>query len=118
MRILLIEDDADLRTLLTEVLSEAGPSVVRAFSVDGLSRWEPEEPYDVAFTDLAAPRVYDEVGARTWVERVRRLARRVVVVTGAPSALVVGASGLGADLLVSKPFDLESILAAVGPTRS
>ena len=118
MRILLIEDDADLRTLLTEVLSEGGSSVVRAFSVDGLSRWEPEEPYDVAFTDVASPRVYDEAGARTWVERVRGLARRVVVVTGSPAAVSVGASGLGADLLVSKPFDLESILAAVGPSRN
>lgn len=118
MRILVIEDDADVRALLADLLSETGSSVVRALGVEGLSRWEGGERYDVAFTDLASPGAYDVARARTWVERVRELARRVVVVTGSPAAVSAGAGGLGADLLVSKPFDVESIIAAVGASRS
>lgn len=110
----MIEDDPDLRDLLTEFLAEDGAAVVGANGLDaadgppmGLGQ------YDVAFTDLVPLRSYDEVVARRWIERVRTVAARVVVVTGQAGAVSSGAAALGADLLVGKPFDLEAIHAAV-----
>ncbi len=117
MRILVIEDDRDLRVLLTEILSETASCVVGAVGAEGLSRPAGvAERYDVAFTDLVPLQSYDEGAARRWVERVRAVARRVVVVTGHQAAVSGGAGALGADFLVSKPFELEAILAAVVPS--
>lgn len=112
----MIEDDPDLRDLLTEFLAEDGSAVVGAVGLDGAGGPAiGPEPYDVAFTDLVALRAYDEAQARRWIERVRTIAARVVVVTGQAGAMSSGAAALGADLLLGKPFDLDAILAAVGP---
>lgn len=108
----MIEDDPDLRRLLTTLLSEDAAHLIGAFEPETLDRGA--GPFDLAFTDLRLPHVDDEADARSWICEVRKVARRVVLVTGQPSAVRLGASALGADALIPKPFDLDMILAAIG----
>ena len=107
----MIEEDPDLRGLLTTLLSEDEAHLVGAFEPEAFDRGA--GPYDLAFTDLRLPHLDDEAAARRWIREVREVARRVVLVTGQPTAVRLGASALGADALIPKPFDLDTILAAV-----
>ena len=79
----MIEDDPELRGLLTEFLAEDGAAVVGANGLDaGDGPAIGSGRYDVAFTDLVPLRSYDEAVARRWIERVRTVAARVVVPAG------------------------------------
>ncbi len=105
-KIVLIEDDPDIATLIEETLADAGHRVdVQAQLADG-----PADPdVTLVVTDLVVlVRGYDQVAARNWISKVRaRFPRAAVVVTTAHApAGAGGAEALGADAVVTKPFDI------------
>jgi CheY-like chemotaxis protein len=110
-RILLIEDDAPLRTVLAEVLREDGYAVEEA--ADGRSALDAlRAAPDAVVLDLHLPHLDgpgfiqalrdDPDGARV----------PLLVVSGAAQA-ADAADRLGADALLPKPFDLDELLGAV-----
>jgi CheY-like chemotaxis protein len=113
-KILVIEDDADIRTLLKAQLGNAGYDTAFAWdAVTALTIARKEQP-DLILLDLGLP------GGDGWVvmERLRTLAPfsmiPIIVVSAQPSDLhAERAKAEGAHAFIEKPFELQTVLAAV-----
>lgn len=124
MRILIVEDEADLLTSLAQALREEGYAVdTAADGEEGLYKAESWE-YDAIVLDVMLPRLDG------WqvLERLRRTRKTPVLMLTARDAARDRVRGLdtGADDYVVKPFDLRELLArlralirrAAGRTRN
>lgn len=110
-RLLLIEDDADVRSLLRELLGERGYEVHAAQDgADGLRVLYATSP-DLVLLDVAMPRMD---GWRT-LERIRELSDVPVLMLTASGGELERVRGLrsGADDYVVKPFSSEELVARV-----
>lgn len=109
MRILVIEDQADLRRLLQGILEESGYAVdVAADGLDGLAKaqvW----PYDAIVLDLMLPKI----DGWDLLEQLRETHKTPVLILSARDALSDRVLGLdlGADDYLSKPFERSELLA-------
>jgi DNA-binding response OmpR family regulator len=112
MKLLIAEDDADLRQVLTELLEQSG------YEIDGCANGHAAldaflgSHYDLGIVDLGLP-------GMSGMELVRSLRARgstlpILIVT-ARDALNDSVSGLdaGADDYLIKPFDLPELQARV-----
>jgi CheY-like chemotaxis protein len=113
-KILVIEDDADIRTLLKQRLESEGYVVAFAWdAVTALTAARKAEP-DLIILDLGLP------GGDGWVvmERLQTLAPfamiPIVVVSAQPAAPhAERALAAGARAFIEKPFDAADLLAVV-----
>ena len=115
VRVLVIDDEEDLRALLLEALADAGYQVVAAADGDeGLALYR-AAPTDVVITDVLMPK---KVGLETIMELKHDF----------PNAKVIAMSGgfnrrtdndltlaktLGVDRTLSKPFSVDKLLQAL-----
>jgi two-component system chemotaxis response regulator CheY len=108
-RVLVVDDDASIRELLSTALEDDGYEVVPAKNgQDALSvceRWRP----DVIVLDLMMP-VMD---GWTFAKRMRERDDIPIVVLSAANDLERHAKALGAAEVVGKPFDLDQLLPKV-----
>jgi DNA-binding response OmpR family regulator len=109
--VLVIDDDADIRGLLREVLERAGHAVTEASDGrEGLRVFHGEQP-DLVILDVAMP------GLDGWqtLERIRELSAVPVVMLSARDEELDKVRGLrgGADDYVTKPFGPDELLARV-----
>ena len=119
--ILVLEDDDDIRSVLADVLREAGFAAVEA-DHNGLL---PEVPgVGLVLTDLPkTEQGYSSVGARDWVAAVhdRYLAPVVVITAHGEAERDDALSGIAATV-ITKPFDLDDLIAHLrslgAPSRS
>ncbi len=112
MRVLVVEDDPDLRRQLAEALEEVGYAVDAADNGEDGHHLGDTEPYDAVILDLGLP-VIDGV---TVLERWRRADRSmpVLILTARDEwREKVAGFDAGADDYVTKPFRLEEVLARV-----
>ncbi len=112
MRLLVVEDDADLNRQLVSALSDAGYAVDNARDGEEGHFLGDTEPYDAVILDLGLP-VMDGV---TVLEKWRRDGRTMpVLILTARDRWSDKVSGFdaGADDYVSKPFHMEEVLARV-----
>ena len=110
MRVLVVEDDDDLRRQLAEALAETGYAVDVAGNGEDGHHLGDTEPYDAVILDLGLP-VIDGV---TVLERWRRSGREmpVLILTARDEwREKVAGFDAGADDYVTKPFRLEEVLA-------
>ena len=111
-RILVVEDDSDLRTSLAEVLEEEGYEVALATNGwDALEQLGGPPPHAILL-DLTMP------GMDGWTFRSRqrsdpRLARIPTVVISAACSDPRGLEALAPDAFLAKPFDLGSLIDAL-----
>ncbi len=113
-RVLIVDDTADLREAMADILREEGLAVsVAANGREALELLASEPPPDVALVDLLMP----EMDGPSFVERLRAdpaLARiRVIVVTAVASPHV--ARLVRADAHVFKPFEARELVDALRP---
>jgi signal transduction histidine kinase len=109
-RILLIEDDADLREALGEALAESGHTIMSAVDgSDGLRQMRECRP-DVVVLDLMMPRL-DGWQFRVAQRNDPMLAATPVVVISASSSAT--AAAVDADLYLRKPLDAKTLLRAI-----
>jgi two-component system OmpR family response regulator len=111
MRLLVVEDEADLRAGLEQALREEGYAVdAAADGEDGLYKAETWE-YDAIVLDVMLP------GLDGWqiLERLRKLKKIPVLMLTARDSVPDRVRGLdlGADDYLAKPFDLTELLARV-----
>ena len=116
--VLLIEDDADIRTAITECLEGEGFTVVSAGGVDqGLELLRRGIPDPIILLDLMMP------GRTGWDFRQEQLAdprlrdMPVVVITACGVKEEVLRQGMGDVELVSKPFTTDVLLQAMARAR-
>ena len=113
LRVLLVDDDAAVREVMSEMLAEEGHRVILATNgAEGLARFRAEAPIDLVLTDLGMP------GMTGW-----DVARAVKAAD--PSVPVVLLTGWGAepqgrpedramaDFVVAKPVTQEHLRAAL-----
>src|SRR5215207_9969688 len=111
MRVLIVEDEAELTRVLRQALSESGFSVdTAADGEEGL--WKAQNTdYDAIILDLMLPRLHGGD-----VLRVLRESKTtpVLVITArdAPTDKIANLN-LGADDYLTKPFDLDELIARV-----
>ncbi|HLZ48325.1 MAG TPA: response regulator [Candidatus Limnocylindria bacterium] len=105
-RIVLIEDDPDVVALLKEMLVELGQDVAATHQRVGDGDGDAEA--DLVITDLVSMHTFDLEAARGWIARLRRLFPKaaIVVSTAHAPAARAGAAAIGADAVVTKPFDV------------
>lgn len=110
MRLLVVEDDPDLRRQLAAALEDAGYAVDAAKDGEEGHFLGDTEPYDAVVLDLGLP-IIDGVSV---LERWRRAGRKmpVLILTARDrwSDKVAGFDA-GADDYVAKPFHMEEVLA-------
>ncbi len=109
-RVLIVEDDDDLRTLIGLALSDAGYAAVEA--ADGaaaLKACEERDP-DVVLLDLNLPRL----GGKEFADAYRRGLghAKFIVMSGAESGGETSGR-MHASIFLSKPFELDKLVGAV-----
>ena len=109
MKVLLVEDDADLLDLMTYALGREGYTVLTAMDGQhGLKRWEEESP-DVVLLDANLPKIDGFEVCR----RIRHEGATPIIMLTArdEESDVLQAFRLGADDYVNKPFSAKQLAA-------
>lgn len=114
-RILVIDDDEDVRQMLRRILEHAGHEVVEADNGAVGVKLFREEPSDLVITDIIMP---EKEGIET-IRDLRKLQKevKIVAISGGgrvgPSDYLTAAKMLGAMKTFSKPFSRQEILDTV-----
>jgi two-component system OmpR family response regulator len=109
MRLLVVEDDAALRTRLCDALAGHG------WIVDGCADGEEagwlgaEEPYDAVVLDLGLPRLDGISVLQRWREAGRTMPVLVLTARSRWADKVAG-FGAGADDFLAKPFEMDEVV--------
>jgi len=110
--ILLADDDAGIRTVVSQALGRAGYEVKAAGNAATLWRWVSDGEGDLVITDVVMP---DENGLDL-VPRIRSLRPELrIIVMSAQSTLLtaVKATERGAFEYLPKPFDIDKLVSLV-----
>ena len=113
-RILIVDDEREIRNLLREVFLAKGYEVVEAANgEDGLRVFQ-STPVDLVMTDILMP---EKEGLATIMELKKKNPKlKIIAMSGGSlksSNYLEYARKLGADKVLQKPFDLRSVLEAV-----
>lgn len=111
-KILVIDDENDLRQLLAAVLGEAGYEVSQAASGAALKKLFPTPPPDVILLDVKLP---DADGLDLLTQIKKRWAEtEVILLSGyGTMSMAIEAGRRGAYTFLTKPFENEKLLADV-----
>lgn len=112
MRILVVEDDADLNRQVKEALEEAGYVVDTATDGEEGHYFGDSEPYDCVILDIGLPQMDGISVLKRWREDGRTMPVLILTARDRWSDKVSGIDA-GADDYVAKPFHIEEILARV-----
>lgn len=111
-RILIIDDDELLRQLLRDTLEHAGYEVVEAHDGhEGLGCFRTTH-IDLIITDLIMPK-------KDGLETIKELRQdaplvKIIVISGSDQSLLMRASQLGVQRVLSKPFRPRELVETVG----
>jgi len=113
LRVLLVEDDATLRMLTTEVIEELDHQVTAVASAEAALELLPQREHDVLFTDIG-------LGGMSGIELTRRAlamdpALRIVVASGYAFEREPGMEARVGVLI--KPYDLNKIRQALADVQ-
>lgn len=110
-KILVIEDDADINTLLKKILERAGYEAETAFSGTEGRLLLKLNTYDLVLLDLMLPGLSGE----ELLTEIRKTLRMPVIALTAKAGLSdkVSVLGMGADDYITKPFEKQELLARI-----
>ncbi len=110
MRILLIEDETELRDQIAEALGAKGEIVEAAATGEEGLYMGREYPFDVAVVDLGLPDMEGQEVIRAWREEGRDFPILILTARARWQDKVAGLEA-GADDYLVKPFHMEELLA-------
>ena len=110
MRVLVVDDDVAIRTLVTRVFRRRGDTVQNAVDGDAAIECLKHHRFDLVVLDLMMPRT-DGFGVLSYLSTLDGSRPQIIVMTAAvpglvdkvPSEIVVGVLG--------KPFELETLVS-------
>lgn len=116
MKILVIDDDEQMRILLRQVMEWAGHHVVEAENGRQGMQLQREHQADLVITDLIMP---EQEGLETITTLKKEFpGTKIIAISGGgrigPEAYLPAAQELGADRVFSKPFDIRELATVVG----
>jgi CheY-like chemotaxis protein len=111
VRVLVVDDDAIIRTLLSECLQAAGMVVAEAANGVQCLRMVENADYDVIFMDIVMP---EKDGIETTMELRKRGVKSWIIVISSQkkigeTMLLDAAKALGANDALQKPFNLTTV---------
>ena len=112
MRLLVVEDDADLNRQLVSALGDAGYAVDTAFDGEEGYFLGDTEPYDLIILDIGLPKMDGLSVLEQWRRSDRNMPVIILTARDRWSDKVAGMDA-GADDYVAKPFHMEELLARV-----
>ncbi len=110
IRILVVEDAADIREVFTVLLRAEGANVVPAANGREALEAVAHQQFDVILSDLGLPDVPGDVLIRQILGATRNRIR-VIVVTGYGEPYLTRARQAGAEVVFTKPVEWTRILA-------
>ena len=109
-QVLVIDDDPAIAELLHSVLLEGGHEPEAVTSLDGFGT----NGLQVVIADLLTCDTYRVEAAAAWVAEIRRRVPGVpVVVCTAHRRAALDREAIGADAVITKPFDVDDLLSLV-----
>ncbi len=117
-RCLVVDDDPDVRQMISDILSNAGHVVVMATDgADGVAKFKTDASFDVVVTDLAMPKLNGLQLARHC--KTLRPAVPVVMLTGWGMLLTEDElAEHGVDEVLSKPVRMDQVLGTLAAVRA
>jgi two-component system OmpR family response regulator len=112
MRLLVVEDDPDLRRQLVSALEDAGYAVDAAKDGEEGHFLGDTEPYDAVVLDLGLPIIDGVSVLEKWRRADRKMPVLILTARDRWSDKVAGFDA-GADDYVAKPFHMEEVLARI-----
>src|SRR5213080_2900880 len=112
MRVLVVEDDKNLREQLAAALGDAGYTVDSADNGEDGQFLGETEPYDLAILDLGLPKIDGLSVLKYWRKEGRTMPVLILSARDRWSEKVEGLD-LGANDYVTKPFHMGELLARV-----
>ena len=112
MRVLVVEDDKNLREQLAAALGDAGYTVDTADNGEDGQFLGETEPYDLAILDLGLPKIDGLSVLKFWRKEGRTMPVLILSARDRWSEKVEGLD-LGANDYVTKPFHMAELLARV-----
>jgi two-component system CheB/CheR fusion protein len=113
MRILVIEDAADIREVFTVLLRAEGADVVAAANGREALEATARHQFDVILSDLGLPDVPGDVLIRQILASTRSTLRprtRIIVITGYGEPYLTRARQAGAEVVFTKPVEWTRVL--------
>lgn len=115
MKILIIDDDEQIRILLRQVMEWAGYEVVEAADGRAGMLQQRKQRADLVITDLIMPE-QEGLETITLLKKEYPLVKIIAISGGGrigPDAYLPAAQELGADRVFSKPFDVRELATTV-----
>jgi CheY-like chemotaxis protein len=117
-RVVYAEDDEGVRASIADMLQLAGVTVITCDTGGEAVRLSDRLVPDALLLDLGMPRVDGYEAARRVRENPRIAAMRIVALTGRQiSDAQQEATEAGIDIVLSKPVDIKSLLAALSSAK-
>jgi CheY-like chemotaxis protein len=113
-KILVIDDDPEVRTLLKKQLASAGYEVTTAqHGLEALVCLETLKP-DVILCDVSMPELdgFEFVDAIKKLDETRKVPIIFITANSDPTSMIKGIN-LGARFYVTKPFDIDDVLGKI-----
>src|SRR5260370_394338 len=113
LRVLVIEDVADIRDILVLLLRSEGADVVATPSGREGAKLARNNNFDVVLTDLGLPDIAGDALIRQ-LRAASGVSTRVVVITGYGEPYITRARQAGADAVFTKPLEWSAVCDCVG----
>ena len=115
VRVLVVEDDEQVRTMLRMTLEQAGYEIEEAADGVAAGLAQRRRPVDLVITDIVMP---EQDGLATIIDlRKNYPVTKIIAISGggstSPGCYLEPAKALGADLTFPKPITRERLLGAV-----
>lgn len=111
-RVLIVEDDADINSLLNDILVKNNYEAVSAYSgTEALLCLKDESEFDIVLLDLMLPGICGE----ELIKKIRAIRKMPIIVISAKTSVEdrINVLKLGVDDFVCKPFDINEVLARI-----
>ncbi|HAK89914.1 MAG: hypothetical protein A2077_05260 [Nitrospirae bacterium GWC2_46_6] len=112
-KILITDDDAELRAKLSEILKEAGYLTDEAASGKEALKKAVSDEFDIVLLDLMMPKM-SGMDVLAEIKKVRPRTKVIMITAFATVENAVDAVKKGASDYICKPFKIETLLATIG----
>jgi DNA-binding NtrC family response regulator len=112
IRILIVDDESDLRNLLNHVLTQAGYEVVEAPGGEEALNILQRETFDIAFLDIQMPNI-NGIQVLKYLQKNSPSTKAIMLTGYAGLKNAMEAKQFGATDFINKPYNIEDILATV-----
>ena len=111
VKILVVEDDNDINTMLARLIEKNGYSVVQAYSGTEAMLLINYNEFDLVLLDLMLPGITGE----ELLQKIRKTKQMPVIVISAKidKQIKIDLLRMGADDYITKPFDIDELSARI-----